>query len=113
MKFDGYAIGGVSVGEPESEIMKAVEMTEPLLPADQPRYAMGLGSPPSWSNWSRAASICSTACSQRGWPATDRLHTQGLRQRQGWLQQGRRPADRGRMRMHAAETSPELICATC
>ena len=45
MDFDGYAIGGVSVGEPEPEMMRAVEMTEPFLPADQPRYAMGLGTP--------------------------------------------------------------------
>ena len=45
MKFDGYAIGGVSVGEPEPEMMKAVEYTTPFLPADQPRYAMGLGTP--------------------------------------------------------------------
>jgi queuine tRNA-ribosyltransferase len=45
MEFDGYAIGGVSVGEPESEIFKAVEYTEPFLPANQPRYAMGLGTP--------------------------------------------------------------------
>ncbi len=43
--FDGYAIGGVSVGEPESEMMKAIEITEPFLPANQPRYAMGLGTP--------------------------------------------------------------------
>jgi tRNA-guanine family transglycosylase len=32
MEFDGYAIGGVSVGEPEPEMMKAVELTEPHLP---------------------------------------------------------------------------------
>ena len=44
--FDGYAIGGVSVGEPESEMMQAVEWSEPHLPADKPRYAMGLGTPP-------------------------------------------------------------------
>lgn len=43
--FDGYAIGGVSVGEPESEMMRAIELTEPHLPADKPRYAMGLGTP--------------------------------------------------------------------
>ena len=43
--FDGYAIGGVSVGEPESEIFKAVDVTEPFLPAHLPRYAMGLGTP--------------------------------------------------------------------
>lgn len=45
MDFDGYAIGGVSVGEPEPEMMKAVELAEPFLPADKPRYAMGLGTP--------------------------------------------------------------------
>jgi queuine tRNA-ribosyltransferase len=45
MEFDGYAIGGVSVGEPEAEIFKAVEYTEPFLPASLPRYAMGLGTP--------------------------------------------------------------------
>lgn len=44
--FDGYAIGGVSVGEPEAEMMLAVENSEPFLPADKPRYAMGLGTPP-------------------------------------------------------------------
>lgn len=45
LDFDGYAIGGVSVGEPEPEMMQAVEMTEPFLPTNQPRYAMGLGTP--------------------------------------------------------------------
>jgi queuine tRNA-ribosyltransferase len=45
MDFDGYAIGGVSVGEPEPEMMRAVELTEPFLPADRARYAMGLGTP--------------------------------------------------------------------
>lgn len=46
MDFDGYAIGGVSVGEPESEMMAAVEASEPFLPPDRARYAMGLGTPP-------------------------------------------------------------------
>jgi queuine tRNA-ribosyltransferase len=46
LDFDGYAIGGVSVGEPEEEMMRAVEWTEPFLPGNKPRYAMGLGTPP-------------------------------------------------------------------
>ena len=46
MEFDGYAIGGVSVGEPEPEMMSAVEWSEPHLPKNKPRYAMGLGTPP-------------------------------------------------------------------
>jgi queuine tRNA-ribosyltransferase len=44
--FDGYAVGGVSVGEPEEEMMRAVESSEPCLPKEKPRYAMGLGTPP-------------------------------------------------------------------
>jgi queuine tRNA-ribosyltransferase len=46
LDFDGYAIGGVSVGEPEEEMMGAVESAEPFLPENKPRYAMGLGTPP-------------------------------------------------------------------
>jgi queuine tRNA-ribosyltransferase len=46
LDFDGYAIGGVSVGEPEEKMMRAVESAEPFLPRDKPRYAMGLGTPP-------------------------------------------------------------------
>src|SRR5256884_4784704 len=46
LDFAGYAIGGVSVGEPEEEMMRAVEWAEPFLPANKPRYAMGLGTPP-------------------------------------------------------------------
>ncbi len=45
MDFDGYAIGGVSVGEPEPEMMQAIEMTVPHLPTNKARYAMGLGTP--------------------------------------------------------------------
>ena len=45
LDFDGYAIGGVSVGEPEPEMFQAVEMTVPHLPANKARYAMGLGTP--------------------------------------------------------------------
>jgi queuine tRNA-ribosyltransferase len=44
--FDGYAIGGVSVGEPVEEMMRAVDSSEPFLPRDKPRYVMGLGTPP-------------------------------------------------------------------
>jgi queuine tRNA-ribosyltransferase len=45
MDFDGYAVGGVSVGEPEPEMMLAIESCEAFLPTDRPRYAMGLGTP--------------------------------------------------------------------
>ena len=41
--FDGYAVGGVSVGEPEECMYRAVEASVPYLPKDRPRYVMGLG----------------------------------------------------------------------
>ena len=43
--FDGYAIGGLSVGEPKPEMMRVLAHTAPQLPADQPRYLMGVGTP--------------------------------------------------------------------
>jgi queuine tRNA-ribosyltransferase len=46
LDFPGYAVGGVSVGEPEPEMLKQVATTTPHLPADKPRYTMGLGTPP-------------------------------------------------------------------
>ena len=45
MDFDGYAIGGVSVGEPEPEMLQAIEFSVPHLPEHKARYAMGLGTP--------------------------------------------------------------------
>ena len=42
---DGYAIGGLSVGEPRPLSMEMVEASEPVLPRDRPRYAMGVGMP--------------------------------------------------------------------
>jgi queuine tRNA-ribosyltransferase len=43
--FQGYAIGGLAVGEPQDVMLKVVEETTPLLPADKPRYLMGVGTP--------------------------------------------------------------------
>lgn len=45
LPFDGFAIGGVSVGEPTELQYPAVELTAPLLPDDKPRYLMGVGHP--------------------------------------------------------------------
>ena len=45
MDFDGFAIGGVSVGEPKEEMFAVVDHTAPLLPVDKPRYLMGVGTP--------------------------------------------------------------------
>jgi len=43
--FDGYAIGGLAVGEPQATMLAMLEETTPELPADRPRYLMGVGSP--------------------------------------------------------------------
>lgn len=43
--FDGYAIGGLSVGEPKADMQRILTHTAPLLPADKPRYLMGVGTP--------------------------------------------------------------------
>ena len=43
--FDGYAVGGLSVGEPKDERDKVLETTVPLLPENKPRYLMGVGKP--------------------------------------------------------------------
>ncbi len=45
MGFDGYAIGGLSVGEPKDEMFKVMGYTAPKLPTGQPRYVMGVGKP--------------------------------------------------------------------
>lgn len=43
--FDGYAIGGLSVGEPKADMMRVIAHISPLMPADRPRYLMGVGTP--------------------------------------------------------------------
>ena len=45
LDFPGYAIGGLSVGEAPAEMYRTLEATTPLLPADKPRYLMGVGTP--------------------------------------------------------------------
>ncbi len=42
---DGYAIGGLSVGEPEAEMYAMIDVVNPILPKDKPRYLMGVGTP--------------------------------------------------------------------
>jgi queuine tRNA-ribosyltransferase len=43
--FDGYAVGGLAVGEPQATMLEMLEVATPLLPADRPRYLMGVGTP--------------------------------------------------------------------
>ena len=43
--FDGYAVGGLSVGEPKAQMLEIADQTLPLLPVSQPKYVMGVGTP--------------------------------------------------------------------
>lgn len=43
--FDGYAIGGLSVGEPKEDMIRIIDHTAPQIPEDKPRYLMGVGKP--------------------------------------------------------------------
>ena len=70
--FDGYAIGGLSVGEPEPEMLRIAELTAPMLPDDRPRYAMGLGTPvqlvrslPSSIRSTGPSAVWCTACGSK------------------------------------------------
>jgi queuine tRNA-ribosyltransferase len=43
--FDGYALGGLAVGESKEQMLSAIDVAEPLLPSERPRYLMGVGTP--------------------------------------------------------------------
>lgn len=43
--FDGYAIGGLAIGEPQEKMFEVISFTEPFMPKDKPRYLMGVGRP--------------------------------------------------------------------
>jgi queuine tRNA-ribosyltransferase len=45
INFDGYAIGGLSVGEPKEEMRKVISYIAPKMPEEKPRYLMGVGTP--------------------------------------------------------------------
>jgi queuine tRNA-ribosyltransferase len=53
MNFDGYAIGGLSVGEPREKTLEMIAEVLPILPADKPRYLMGVGYPDEIEEYAR------------------------------------------------------------
>jgi len=50
LNFDGYAIGGLSVGEPKADMQRIMSFTTPRMPEDKPRYLMGVGTPTDLAN---------------------------------------------------------------
>ena len=59
--FDGYAVGGLAVGEPKADMHRILEHVCPQIPADKPRYLMGVGKPEDWLKAYVVVSICLTA----------------------------------------------------
>jgi queuine tRNA-ribosyltransferase len=45
MPFEGYSVGGLAVGEPQAVMLRMIEVVNAILPADKPRYLMGVGTP--------------------------------------------------------------------
>ena len=64
--FDGHAVGGLSVGEERGPMFETLAATVEMLPADRPRYLMGVGDPQGLLEASPAAWTCSTACFRPG-----------------------------------------------
>jgi len=77
MEFDGYAIGGVSVGEPPAEMRRQVEMAAPFLPQDKPRYLMGVGTPPQILDMIARGWTCLIACCDARGAQRDDFHGAG------------------------------------
>ncbi len=101
--FDGYAIGGLSVGEPKSDMKRILAHTAPQLPSQQPRYLMGVGTPEDIVH-AVGQGIDLFDCV---------LPTRNARN--GWLFT-RRGTVRIRNAVHARDTGPldpECACYTC
>jgi len=101
--FDGYAIGGLSVGEPKDERRRILEHTAPRLPADRPRYLMGMGTPEDIIEAVRAG-IDMFDCV---------LPTRNARN--GWLftRHGDVKIRNARHRDDTGPLDPDCACATC
>ena len=113
--FDGYAIGGLSVGEPKEDMLRILDHTAPQLPADKPRYLMGVGTPEDIVE-AVARGHGHVRLRDADAQRPQRLAVHPLRRRQdqerrstGWT--------RGRWTRHApatpAATSPAPTCTTC
>lgn len=100
---DGYAIGGLSVGEPRPFSMEMVEASELLLPRDRPRYAMGVGMPHELAEYvARGVDMMDCVLPSRN-------------ARNGWLftREGKVVIKHARYRDDAGPLDPGCSCYTC
>ncbi|MEO7650086.1 MAG: tRNA guanosine(34) transglycosylase Tgt, partial [Bryobacteraceae bacterium] len=100
---DGYAIGGLSVGEPRPLSLEMVAATEPLLPRDRPRYAMGVGMPAELAEYV-AGGIDMMDCV---------LPSRNARNGCLFTSQGRVIIKHARYKEDASPLDPECACYTC
>ena len=101
--FDGYALGGLSVGEPAQAMYETVAATTPLLPAGQPRYLMGAGEPADL-----------IAAIGQGVDMFDCvLPTRNARTGTLYTRQGRVNIKQARFKEDPEPLDPECACATC
>ncbi len=101
--FEGVACGGVSVGEPKEEMRAVVEATGPLLPAERPRYLMGVGHP---------ADILHAVAS--GFDLFDCvLPTRAARHGLAYTSEGTVVIKQARFRSDEAPLDPACACPTC
>ena len=103
MDFPGYAVGGLSVGEPRAARDRVLEGLEPILPTDRPRYLMGVGTPEDVIE-SVARGIDMFDCV---------LPTRNARNGQLFTSRGRLSIRNARFRDDPRPPDPECPCPTC
>jgi queuine tRNA-ribosyltransferase len=101
--FDGYAVGGLAVGEPEEERLAMLDCLQPVLPADRPRYLMGVGTP---------ADLVKAVA--RGIDMFDCvMPTRHARNGQLFTSEGRLNIRNSRFRADTGPPDPDCACYTC
>jgi queuine tRNA-ribosyltransferase len=101
--FPGYAIGGLSVGEPKEDLIRVLDHLDPILPADKPRYLMGVGTPQDLLE-AVARGVDMFDCV---------LPTRNARNGQLFVQGGRLSIRNARYRDDARPPEPGCGCYTC
>ena len=103
MDFDGYAIGGLSVGEPRELTRQVIQEVLPLLPKDKPRYVMGVGFPDEIVEYARMG-VDMMDCV---------IPTRAARHGLLFTSQGRMNIKNRQFAEDSGPPDPECACPTC